>query len=67
MRWLFLLLLMLNAGLDHLVTPESRLSLRAYNLTDEVYAISGNAVGGVGTNWLLGRPRTFEVAYSVAW
>ena len=56
-----------HLGLDHLVTPGSRLSLRVYNLFDEVYAISGNAVNGVGTNWLLGRPRSFEVAYSVAW
>ncbi|WP_409564119.1 TonB-dependent receptor [Methylobacterium sp. J-068] len=56
---------LVNAGLDHQVTPNSRLSLRAYNLFDEVYAISGNAVNGIGTNWLLGRPRSFEVAYSV--
>lgn len=56
---------LVNAGLDHQVTPSSRLSLRAYNLFDEIYAISGNAVNGVGTNWLLGRPRSFEVAYSV--
>jgi iron complex outermembrane recepter protein len=56
---------LVNAGLDYQVTPASRLSLRAYNLFDEVYAISGNAVNGVGTNWLLGRPRSFEVAYSV--
>ncbi|WP_420847333.1 TonB-dependent receptor [Methylobacterium organophilum] len=58
---------LLNAGLDHQVTPNSVLSLRAYNLLDEVYAIAGNAVDGVGTNWLLGRPRSFEVAYSVTW
>jgi iron complex outermembrane receptor protein len=56
---------LVNAGLDHQVTPASRLSLRAYNLFDEIYAISGNAVNGIGTNWLLGRPRSFEVAYSV--
>jgi iron complex outermembrane receptor protein len=56
---------LVNAGLDHQVTPDSRLSLRAYNLFDTIYAISGNAVNGVGTNWLLGRPRSVEVAYSV--
>ena len=56
---------LVNAGLDHQVTPSARLSLRAYNLFDTVYAISGNAVDGIGTNWLLGRPRSFEVAYSV--
>ncbi len=53
--------------LDHQVTAESRLSLRVYNLFDKVYAISGNAVNGVGTNWLLGRPRSVEVAYTVTW
>lgn len=58
---------LVNFGLDRQVTPDSRLSLRLYNLFDRVYAISGNAVGGVGTNWLLGRPRSVEVAYSVAW
>ncbi|GJD31674.1 Metal-pseudopaline receptor CntO [Methylobacterium adhaesivum] len=57
---------LLNAGLDYQVGPASRLSLRAYNLADTVYAISGNAVNGVGTNWLLGRPRSFEVAYAVS-
>lgn len=56
---------LVNAGLDYQVTPASRLSLRAYNLFDEVYAISGNAVDGVATNWLLGRPRSVEIAYSV--
>jgi len=56
-----------NLVLDHQVTAQSRLSLRVYNLFDKVYAISGNAVDGVGTNWLLGRPRSFEVAYTVSW
>ncbi|GJD40154.1 TonB-dependent siderophore receptor [Methylobacterium bullatum] len=56
-----------HLGLDHQVTPASRLSLRVYNLFDTTYAISGNAVDGIGTNWILGRPRSFEVAYSVAW
>jgi iron complex outermembrane receptor protein len=58
---------LVNAVLDHQVTPDSRLSLRVYNLFDKVYAISGNAVDGVGTNWLLGRPRSVEVAYTVTW
>lgn len=56
---------LVNAGLDYQVTPASRLSLRAYNLFDEVYAIRGSAVNGVGTSWLLGRPRSVEVAYNV--
>ncbi|MBE7198444.1 MAG: TonB-dependent siderophore receptor [Parafilimonas terrae] len=58
---------LVNLVLDRQVTADSRLSLRVYNLFDKVYAISGNAVNGVGTNWLLGRPRSFEVAYTVAW
>ncbi|MEH3118818.1 MAG: TonB-dependent siderophore receptor [Methylorubrum populi] len=58
---------LVNLALDHQVTPDSRLSLRVYNLFDKVYAISGNAVNGVGTNWLLGRPLSAEVAYTVRW
>ena len=58
---------LVNAVLDHQVTADSRLSVRVYNLFDKVYAISGNAVNGVGTNWLLGRPRSVEVAYTVTW
>ena len=58
---------LVNLGLDYQVTPTSRASFRAYNLFDKIYAIDGNAVDGVGTNWLLGRPRSFEVAYTVAW
>lgn len=58
---------LVNLGLDHQVTASSRLSLRVYNVFDRIYAISGNAVNGVGTNWLLGRPRSFEVAYAVSW
>ncbi|WP_375463290.1 TonB-dependent receptor [uncultured Methylobacterium sp.] len=57
---------LVNLGLDHQVTPASRLSLRVFNLFDKIYAISGNAVDGVGTNWLLGRPRAFEVVFSTA-
>ncbi|MCJ2138505.1 TonB-dependent receptor [Methylobacterium sp. E-066] len=58
---------LVNLVLDHQVTVDSRLSLRVYNLFDKVYAISGNAVNGVGTNWLLGRPRSVELAYTVTW
>ncbi|KAA0123903.1 TonB-dependent siderophore receptor [Methylobacterium sp. P1-11] len=58
---------LVNVVLDHQVTADSRLSLRVYNLFDKVYAISGNAVNGAGTNWLLGRPRSVEVAYTVTW
>ncbi|WP_375454606.1 TonB-dependent receptor [uncultured Methylobacterium sp.] len=57
---------LVNLGLDHQVTPASRLSLRVFNLFDKVYAISGNAVDGVGTNWLLGRPRSVELAFTTA-
>ena len=57
---------LVNLGLDHQVTPASRLSFRVFNLFDKVYAISGNAVDGVGTNWLLGRPRSVEVAFTTA-
>ncbi|MCJ2096042.1 TonB-dependent siderophore receptor [Methylobacterium sp. J-072] len=58
---------LVNLVLDHQVTADSRLSLRVYNLFDKVYSISGNAVNGVGTNWLLGRPRSVELAYTVTW
>ncbi|MFF8798419.1 MULTISPECIES: TonB-dependent receptor [unclassified Methylobacterium] len=58
---------LVNLGLDHQVTAASRLSLRVFNLFDKTYAIDGSAVNGVGTAWLLGRPRSFEVAYTVAW
>lgn len=51
---------LVNATLDWQVTPTSRLSLRGYNLTDQLYAISGNS-----NSWLLGRPRSVELAYHV--
>ncbi|ACA15385.1 TonB-dependent receptor plug [Methylobacterium sp. 4-46] len=51
---------LLHAGLDWQVTPDSRLSLRATNLTDRIYAVSGNA-----NSWLLGPPRAVELAYRV--
>ncbi|QRE77275.1 TonB-dependent receptor [Methylobacterium aquaticum] len=51
---------LLNASLDWQVTPTSRLSLRGYNLTDQIYAVRGNV-----NSWLLGRPRSVELAYHV--
>ncbi|MBA8916018.1 hypothetical protein HNR51_005403, partial [Methylorubrum thiocyanatum] len=30
-------------------------------------AVDGSAVNGLGTAWLLGRPRSLEVAYTIAW
>ena len=53
---------LLNTGLDYRPDPGSRLSLRLYNLTDEVYAA---ARGGNATSILLGRPRSVELVYTV--
>jgi iron complex outermembrane recepter protein len=58
---------LVNLVLDHQVTADSRLSMRVYNLFDKVYAVSGDAVNGVGNKWQLGRPLSVEVAYTVAW
>ncbi|WP_133768494.1 TonB-dependent receptor [Enterovirga rhinocerotis] len=52
---------LVNASLDYRVTDNSRLSLRGYNLTDEVYATRGSS-----STWLLGRPRSVEMSYTVA-
>lgn len=49
-----------NAGLDLKLSGSAKLSLRAYNLLDEVYAVTGTA-----TSWVLGRPRSAELAYHV--
>ena len=50
-----------NGSLDYRVTDTARLSVRVYNLLDKTYAVTG------GTSyWLLGRPRSIEVAYSQA-
>lgn len=54
---------LLNTSLDYRPEPNSRLSLRLYNLTDEVYAA---ARGGNATSVLLGRPRSVELVYNVA-
>ncbi|KQT19825.1 TonB-dependent receptor [Methylobacterium sp. Leaf399] len=51
-----------NGSVDYRIDDTSRLSLRAYNLLDAVYPVTGGS-----TFWLLGRPRSVEVAYSVTW
>ncbi|GBU17298.1 ferrichrome iron receptor precursor [Methylobacterium sp.] len=48
-----------NGGLDYRVSDTSRISFRVYNLFDRIYPVTGNS-----SMWLLGRPRSFEVAYS---
>ena len=58
---------LVTLGLDHQVTPASRLSFRVINLLDTVYAIDGSVANGMNSAWTLGRPRSFEVAYTVAW
>ncbi|NNM71792.1 TonB-dependent receptor [Enterovirga sp. DB1703] len=50
----------LNASLDHRITDNSKLSIRGYNLTDEIYPITGSA-----NTWFLGPPRTVEAAYTI--
>ena len=50
----------LNASLDYRVTDNSKLSIRGYNLTDEVYAVRGSS-----NTWVLGRPRSVEVACAI--
>ncbi|GJE00319.1 Metal-pseudopaline receptor CntO [Methylobacterium isbiliense] len=50
-----------NASLDYRVTETSRFSVRVYNLLDRVYPVTGGS-----TYWLLGRPRSVEVAYTTA-
>lgn len=50
-----------NAGLDFRPTETTRISLRGINLFDEVYAVTG------GTNsWVLGRPRSVELAVAIS-
>ncbi|CBS89737.1 TonB-dependent receptor [Azospirillum lipoferum] len=49
-----------NAGLDYRPTGNTKLSLRAFNLFDEVYAVAGSA-----NSWVLGRPRSAELAFSM--
>ncbi|CAO3360814.1 TonB-dependent receptor [Azospirillum palustre] len=49
-----------NAGLDYRPTDNTKLSLRAFNLFDEVYAVAGSS-----GSWVLGRPRSAELAFSM--
>lgn len=49
-----------NAGLQWKPDLNTTMSLRVYNLFDKVYATSGNA-----TQWLLGMPRTVQLAVNV--
>lgn len=50
-----------NAGLDYHVSENSTLSLRGYNIFDEIYAVTS----GYGTSAVLGRPRSGEVTYRI--
>ena len=49
-----------NTGLQWKPYDNTTLSLRVSNLFDTVYATFGGT-----TQWLLGRPRTFELAFRV--
>ncbi|AWI87005.1 TonB-dependent siderophore receptor [Methylobacterium sp. DM1] len=50
-----------NASVDYRVSETSHFSLRAYNLLDKIYPVTGSSAA-----WLLGRPRSVEVAYNIA-
>ena len=50
-----------NASVDYRVSETSHFSVRTYNLLDKVYPVTGSSA-----SWLLGRPRSVEVAYNVA-
>ena len=50
-----------NAGLDYQVTDSSTLSLRGYNLFDEVYGVTSS----YGADWVLGRPRSADLTYRI--
>lgn len=50
-----------NGSVDFRVTDASRFSVRVYNLLDTLYPVTGSA-----NTWLLGRPRSIEIAYGVA-
>lgn len=49
-----------NAGLQWKPDPNTTLTLRVYNLFDTIYATSGGT-----TQWILGQPRTGELALNV--
>ena len=51
---------LVNGGVQWKPDPNTTLSLRVYNLFDTIYATSGNT-----TQWLLGMPRTAELALNV--
>ena len=52
---------LLNAGIDYQVTDSSTLSLRGYNLTDEIYAVTSS----YESDWVLGRPRSADLTYRI--
>ncbi|WP_375274685.1 TonB-dependent receptor [Methylorubrum thiocyanatum] len=49
-----------NGSLDYRVSDTSRFSVRVYNLLDTIYPVTGSA-----NTWLLGRPRSVEIAYNL--
>ncbi|GLH82846.1 TonB-dependent receptor [Bradyrhizobium sp. SSBR45R] len=49
-----------NAGVQWKPDPNTTVSFRVYNLFDEIYATSGGT-----TQWLLGQPRTVQLAVNV--
>jgi iron complex outermembrane receptor protein len=49
-----------NGSVDYRVSDTSRFSVRVYNLLDTIYPVTGSA-----NTWLLGRPRSVEVAYNL--
>lgn len=48
-----------DAGVSWQASPSLKLALRAYNLADRRYAVS---FSNGGNQWLLGRPRSFELS-----
>ncbi|MFH0129488.1 TonB-dependent receptor [Variovorax sp. VaC1] len=48
-----------DAGVSWQVNPSTKLALRGYNLTDRKYPVS---FSNGGNQWLLGRPRSFELS-----
>lgn len=49
-----------NLGLDYDVTDKSKVSLRVYNVFDEMYALSGDS-----SQWQLAPPRSAELSYRI--
>src|SRR5690606_37686387 len=52
--------LVVDVGANAQLTDDLTLGVHAYNLFDKDYALSSN----YDTQWILGRPRSFEVALS---